>query len=879
MDSFKPVVEAPVPEEAAGAIVDTAVLGARKLENDALAADEAAIVPVAVKDGVAPDVTPKGVNPRAEAEAAVEAGVEALVVLVTVENSEACELEAAPVPKEKLDPLDEDIGTEADTTVGAELAPPLENADPANENAGVEEAGNEVEDATLALEALGKEKESPDEAEEASNDIDEAKLALEPLATENAEAEEAGNGVDGAELALLWGYHGGTISALHYAEEKQIAEKSVNMWLEQLQDLVYDLDNLLDELATEALRRKPMAQPTQASNRSMLRKLIPPCCSTNFTSRAVKFDFNITSKIDKITERLENLLTKKNELNWMNNHVVENDLESESESRSSQVGTSTHYSQVGTSAPQTSTSFPRKDDALGDIKDEAEDKFDEDIWFASDEKRNKMSKESIVELLKEYPLPPPFSARVPAIQEPANYGTDLETSVYEGQIKSGYRIPIHPFAVAFFNHYKMAPGQLVPNGWRKLVGLIYLVQTSGYPVTVHDFMRLYLEVCFIKNVAKCDGWYYIHNRIRVIKGGPKSNKGWHSRYFFIQRPSGKWEFPRKWNAFCKDYEKKGFLAPNAMTKKLLDHIKRRGVLNIDEPLTEQEMRHAGLIPPAPSMPVPPTPVLEPRIVTKSKTQELGIEREKERRCGEGSSPLVKRLRAPTPPVPPLVVEDIPIDKDPIFRPRWTIKRGDSGMPHANVSAQHLSHGVLPSDKLILENQPHEAFAMAHGQAAYNAYCYSSQMQERFSMAMDVARNAETDKRAAEAKAEKLDKEVKALKMENADLLNKAGRFERRCEKLKQEKAEIGNKAIHAFLDGTAGDEWLRRRTEDGLSIFQEGFQKAKELTTAKFPNIFLDDIVVPSFDSPSGETAAPVEVGDVVSPGEKSVRSGNAPPS
>ncbi|KAK2983404.1 hypothetical protein RJ640_001352 [Escallonia rubra] len=588
----------------------------------------------------------------------------------------------------------------------------------------------------------------------------------------------------------------------------------------------------------------------------------------------------------------------------------ENDLESESESRSSQVGTSTHYSQVGTSAPQTSTSFPRKDDALGDIKDEAEDKFDEDIWFASDEKRNKMSKESIVELLKEYPLPPPFSARVPAIQELANYGTDLETSVYEGQIKSGYRIPMHPFAVAFFNHYKMAPGQLVPNGWRKLVGLIYLVQTSGYPVTVHDFMRLYLEVCFIKNVAKCDGWYYIHSRIRVIKGGPKSNKGWHSRYFFIQRPSGKWEFPRKWNAFCKDYEKKGFLAPNAMTKKLLDHIKRRGVLNIDEPLTDQEMQHAGLIPPAPAMPVPPTPVLEPRRVSKSKTRELTIgtstsstpslemagkgdaakgdfigllqkasKGKRKESTGEGSSPIVKRLRAPIPPVPTLVVEDIPIDKDHIFRPRWTIKRGESGMPHSHVSAQHLAHGVLPSDKLILENQPHEAFAMAHVQAAYNAYCYSSQMQERFSMAMDVARTAETDKRVVEGKADKLDKEVKTLKVENADLLTKLGRLEKRCEKLKHERAEIGNKAIHAFLDGTAGDEWLRKRTEDGLSIFQEGFQKAKELTSAKYSNLCLDDIVVPSFDSPSGETAAPVEAEDVVSPGEKSVRSGNAPPS
>ncbi|KAK3041158.1 hypothetical protein RJ639_028637 [Escallonia herrerae] len=174
-------------------------------------------------------------------------------------------------------------------------------------------------------------------------------------------------------------------------------------------------------------------------------------------------------------------------------------------------------SQVGTSIPQASTLFPLRD-ALGEIKDEAKDKFNEDTWFSADEKRNKMTKESIVELSKELPLLPPFSARVPTLQEPTNYGTDLETSVYEGQIKSGYRVLMHPFVVAFFNHYKMAPGQLVPNGWRKLVGLIYLVQTSGYPVSIHDFMRLYLEVCFIKNVASSVGWYYIHNRVRMIKG-------------------------------------------------------------------------------------------------------------------------------------------------------------------------------------------------------------------------------------------------------------------------------------------------------------------------------------------------------------------------
>ncbi|KAK3043206.1 hypothetical protein RJ639_001639 [Escallonia herrerae] len=270
-----------------------------------------------------------------------------------------------------------------------------------------------------------------------------------------------------------------------------------------------------------------------------------------------------------------------------------------------------------------------------------------------------MTKERIVELLEEFPFPPPFSAWVFALQEPANYGTDLETSVNDGQIKSGYRILMHPFAVAFFNHYKMAPSQLVPHGWRKLVGLIYLVRTSGYPVTIHDFMRLYLKVCFIKNVANSVGWYYFHDRVKVIKEGPKSNK----------EMAGKGEGA-----------KGDFL---------------------------------GLL-------------------------QKASKGERNKGTGEGSSPILKRPRALTPLVPPLVVEDLPIEKDPIFCPRWTIKRGNLGMPNLHASAQHLAHG---------------------------AYCYSNQMQDRFTMVIDVARNAETDKRAAEGKSDKLDKEVKNIKRE------------------------------------------------------------------------------------------------------------------
>ncbi|KAK2981311.1 hypothetical protein RJ640_007012 [Escallonia rubra] len=97
------------------------------------------------------------------------------------------------------------------------------------------------------------------------------------------------------------------------AEEKQITDKPVNKWLEQLQDLAYDLDDILDELATEALSRKLM-QESQIST-SKLRRLVPACCTTsNFSPRVVKFDFKMKSKIDSITTRLQDLVKQKNEL-------------------------------------------------------------------------------------------------------------------------------------------------------------------------------------------------------------------------------------------------------------------------------------------------------------------------------------------------------------------------------------------------------------------------------------------------------------------------------------------------------------------------------------------------------------------------------------
>ncbi|KAK3018240.1 hypothetical protein RJ639_004824 [Escallonia herrerae] len=49
------------------------------------------------------------------------------------------------------------------------------------------------------------------------------------------------------------------------------------------------------------------------------------------------------------------------------------------------------------------------------------------------------------------------------------------------------------------------------------------------------------------------------------------------------------------------------------------------------------------------------------------------------------------------------------------------------------------------------------------------------------------------------------------------------------------------------------------------------------MTLAKYHNLALDDIAVPTFGSPSRKTTAPIEAGDAISQGEKSVQPGNAP--
>ena len=102
---------------------------------------------------------------------------------------------------------------------------------------------------------------------------------------------------------------------LDEAEEKQITKPSVKEWVDDLRDLAYDMEDVLDEFATEELRRRLMAdRPHQVATTSKVRSLIPTFFAGFNPVSEVKFNMEMGSKIKEITGRLGDISRRKAEL-------------------------------------------------------------------------------------------------------------------------------------------------------------------------------------------------------------------------------------------------------------------------------------------------------------------------------------------------------------------------------------------------------------------------------------------------------------------------------------------------------------------------------------------------------------------------------------
>ncbi|XP_059440906.1 putative disease resistance RPP13-like protein 1 [Corylus avellana] len=108
----------------------------------------------------------------------------------------------------------------------------------------------------------------------------------------------------------------GIQAVLDDADGKQHDEKqsrAVKLWLDDLRDLAYDVEDILDEFATEALQRKLKGGDDDQASTSKLRKLIPTCC-IGLTPSALKLNVSLVSKIEEISARFDEIVERKGRL-------------------------------------------------------------------------------------------------------------------------------------------------------------------------------------------------------------------------------------------------------------------------------------------------------------------------------------------------------------------------------------------------------------------------------------------------------------------------------------------------------------------------------------------------------------------------------------
>ncbi|PWA63165.1 NB-ARC domains-containing protein [Artemisia annua] len=92
---------------------------------------------------------------------------------------------------------------------------------------------------------------------------------------------------------------------LNDAWNKEITNEAVQVWLNDLQHLAYDIDDLLDDLATEAKQNELTDQSRASASTSKIRKLVPACC-TNFL-----LSNKMSHRLDDITNKLQDLEKEK----------------------------------------------------------------------------------------------------------------------------------------------------------------------------------------------------------------------------------------------------------------------------------------------------------------------------------------------------------------------------------------------------------------------------------------------------------------------------------------------------------------------------------------------------------------------------------------
>ncbi|XP_039162990.1 putative disease resistance RPP13-like protein 1 [Eucalyptus grandis] len=100
------------------------------------------------------------------------------------------------------------------------------------------------------------------------------------------------------------------------AEDRQLSgHLGVKSWLEDLRNLAYDIEDLLDEFATKSIESRFKAE----SGTKKVSSLLPSCCF-RLSPRAFMLDHKMRSNIEDMDDRLRDIITRKDSLSLRENN-------------------------------------------------------------------------------------------------------------------------------------------------------------------------------------------------------------------------------------------------------------------------------------------------------------------------------------------------------------------------------------------------------------------------------------------------------------------------------------------------------------------------------------------------------------------------------
>ena len=83
--------------------------------------------------------------------------------------------------------------------------------------------------------------------------------------------------------------------------------------------------------------------------------------------------------------------------------------------------------------------------------------------------KSNLTPADLADIQSSYPLPEGYLYRLPREHETSFIRVTSGIPIFKASLECGFRFPISPFGVALLQYFRLAPGQIHPNGWSQIV--------------------------------------------------------------------------------------------------------------------------------------------------------------------------------------------------------------------------------------------------------------------------------------------------------------------------------------------------------------------------------------------------------------------------